>query len=120
MAGTIRKRVWTNRNGEVRIVWQADYFDQRRQRHKKQFPTKKAADAWLSQAKIEVRDGTHTPDSASTTIAEAAELWLQRCRTNGLERGSLRTYEQYLRLAIVPRLGQTRLSRLTAGMVEEF
>jgi integrase len=120
MAGTIRKRTWTNRNGEVRTVWQADYFDQRRQRHKKQFTTKKAADAWLSQAKIEVRDGTHTPDSASATIGEAAELWLQRCRANGLERGSLRTYEQYLRLAIVPRLGQTRLSRLTAGMVEEF
>jgi integrase len=120
MAGTIRKRVWTNRNGEVRIVWQADYFDQRRQRHKKQFPTKKAADAWLSQAKIEVRDGTHTPDSASTTIGEAAELWLQRCRTNALERGSLRTYEQYVRLAIAPLLGQLRLSRLTAAMVEDF
>jgi integrase len=120
MAGTIRKRLWTNRNGDVREVWQADYFDQHHCRHKKQFPTKKAADRWLTGAKKEVFDGTHTPDSATATVADAAELWLQRCRANSLERGTLRAYDQLVRLGVLPLIGKERLARLTRGRAEQF
>src|SRR6476661_4350786 len=98
MAGTIRKRTWTTRKGETKTAWPADYFDQKRQRHTKQFPTKKAADAWLLKARGEVRDGTHTPDSASITVAEAGALFLQRCALEEKERGTLRFYEQVVRL----------------------
>jgi integrase len=120
MAGTIRKRSWTNRNGETRVAWQADYFDQNRVRHKKQFDTKREADRWLLQARGEVRDGVHTPDSVSSTVAGAAELWLKRGESNGLERGSIRAYEQYVRLGINPLIGNIRLSRLTRPRVESF
>jgi hypothetical protein len=92
MAGTIRKRSWKTRKGEVKSAWVADYSDQNGNRHLKTFETKKAADAWLLKARSEVRDGTHTPDSASLTIAEAGKLYLERCATEGLERGSRRAY----------------------------
>src|SRR5580693_7587169 len=65
MAGTIRKRTWVTRKGETKTAWLADYFDQKRNRHTKQFRTKKAADTWLLRARGEVRDGIHTPDSVS-------------------------------------------------------
>jgi integrase len=120
MAGTIRKRTWTTRKGEEKTAWLADYFDQHRKRHTKQFTTKRAADAWLLKVRGEVRDGVHTPDSASVTVEEAAALWLQRATAERLERGSQRTYDQLVRLAITPLLGDTRLARLTRPMVEDF
>jgi integrase len=120
MAGTIRKRTWVTRRGETKTAWLADYFDQNRHRHTKHFATKRAADAWLLQTRGEVRDGMHTPDSTAATVAEAAQLWLRRAATNNLERGSQRAYEQLVRLAIEPLLGQVRLSRLNRPMVETF
>jgi integrase len=120
MAGTIRKRTWVTRKGETKTAWLADYFDQKRKRHTKQFPTKKAADAWLLRARGEVRDGVHTPDSASITVAEAGALFLQRCALDGLERGTQRFYEQVIRLCIDPLLGGSKLARLSSPEVEEF
>jgi hypothetical protein len=74
MAGTIRKRTWVTRRGETKTAWLADYFDQNRHRHTKQFATKRAADAWLLQTRGEVRDGVHTPDSDHADIL-VEELW---------------------------------------------
>jgi integrase len=120
MAGSIRKRTWVTRKGETKTAWLADYFDQKRQRHTKQFPTKKAADAWLLRARGEVRDGIHTPDSASLTIAEAGELWLRRCETDGLERATLLQYRVYLERHVAPLFGRMRLAQLTPPDVEAF
>jgi len=119
MAGTVHKRSWVTRKGEEKTAWVADYFDQHGKRHRKHFATKRAGDAWLTQAKTEVKDGLHTPDAESVTVAEAAELWLTRRKTRLLERGSLRTYGGYVD-HILPLLGQTKLSRLTTPMVEAF
>jgi integrase len=120
MAGTIRKRTWTTRKGESKTAWTANYPDQAGMWHLKTFPTKKAADAWLTKTKKEVMDGTHTPDSATATVADAAGLWLQRCRANNLERGTLRAYDQLVRLGILPFIGEERLSRLSRGRVERL
>jgi integrase len=120
MAGTVRKRSWTTRQGEIKTAWTADYFDQQRNRHTKQFPTKKAANAWLLQARVEVRAGTHTPEADSITVAEAGRLWLERGKTEGLERTTLHNYEGVLRLHIVPQLGRVRLAQLTATAVEAY
>ncbi|HYP63822.1 MAG TPA: site-specific integrase [Acidocella sp.] len=120
MAGTIRKRTWSTRKGVTKTAWLADYFDQKRKRHTKQFPTKKAADAWLLRARGEVRDGIHTPDGASLTIAAAGELWIRRCETDGLERATLLQYRVYLERHIVPTFGRMRLAQLTPPDVEAF
>jgi integrase len=86
----------------------------------KTFKRKKEADAYRARANVEVREGIHTPDSASVTIAEAAAFWLQTCHANHLETATIDTYEQHARLHIKPFLGRVRLSQLTAPMVRDF
>jgi integrase len=89
-------------------------------RHRRTFDTKTAADDWLTTARSEVKAGIHTPDAKSVTVREAARLWLQARTANGLERGSLRAYEQYVRLYTNRHLGAVKLSRLTTPMVAAF
>jgi integrase len=117
MAGTIRKRTWTTRKGEAKTAWLADYFDQNRRRHTKQFPTRKTANAWLLRARSEVRDGIHTPEAESLTVAEAAALWLERGEREGLEHGTMLGYHRCVRLHLDPSIGKVKLARLTTPMV---
>jgi integrase len=119
VAGTVRKRTWATKQGEIKTAWVADYFDQHSARHLKTFPTKTSATAWLAETRIDVLNGIHTPDRNSITVKEAAALWLKR-RERLNERGSLRTYEQYTRLYIIPLLGAKKLSRLNTPTVEAF
>ncbi|HZT88310.1 MAG TPA: site-specific integrase [Stellaceae bacterium] len=116
---SIRKRTWKS-GGENKTAWIADYFDQAGKRHIKTFSTRKAADAWLVAARSEVADGTHTPDHASITVAEAGELWIQTGELEKLERSTLRQYRGHLDLYIKPAIGATKLARLSTPAVETF
>ena len=120
MAGDVRRISWTTSKGVKKQGWLADYSDQHGKRQRKQFKTQAAADSWLLRARCEVRDGIYTPDNARTTVKQAAEEWLRRAALDNLRRGSQRTYEQLVRLAIVPLLGDVRLARLTRPMVGRF
>jgi integrase len=120
MAGTVRKRTRINRQGETTVTWFADYYDQHGVRHRRTFDSKTAADGWLTTTRSEVKAGIHTPDARSITIKEAAGLWLRDRIANGCERGTLRVYEQYVRLYINPHLGAVKLSRLTTPTVAAF
>lgn len=113
---TIRKR--TLPSGKT--VWLASYTDGGGARRFRQFPTKKEADAFLTQARSQVVAGIHTPDSISITIAEASELWLKRCERDGLEATTIRQYATHVRLHILPRIGGMKLSRITAPAVNAF
>lgn len=113
---TIRKR--TLPSGKT--VWLASYTDGGGARRFRQFPTKREADAFLTQAKSQVAAGTHTADSVSITIAEAADLWLKRCERDKLEATTIRQYSTHVRLHITPRIGTMKLSRITAPAVNAF
>jgi integrase len=113
---SVRKRV----SDTGTVAWVTDYRDGAGIRRSKQFATKAAATAFAAKAKIEVTTGVHTPDSASVTVKEAAELWLARARREGLERGTLTYYDEHVRLHIVPLLGSTRLSRLSIPTLTGF
>jgi integrase len=117
---SIRKRTWKTANGEERQSWVVDYVDQHGKRRLKTFEKKKDADTFSTTAKFEVREGTHTADSASITVGAAADLWLTSCRANGLEKSTLAAYEQHVLIHIKPFLGRTKLSQLTAPMVREL
>lgn len=117
---SIHKRTWKTAKGVEKTAWVADYFDQRRKRHIKTFPTKRAADDWLVKARDEVARGVHTPENASITVAEAAALWFQRCELEGLERSTLKQYRNHVDLHILPRLGAEKLARLTTPRIEAF
>ena len=124
---TVRKRTWNTKKGET-TKWVADYSDQNRKRHWKQFKLKKEAEAWLAETRVEVRRGDHTPDSSSVTVAEACALWLDRCRDgtpdeDPLERSTVREYENHTKFYITnPEIGigGTKLAQLTNPMVRQF
>jgi integrase len=113
----VRRRV---RNG-VEEKWIADYFDQYKKRHIKTFARKRDAEMWLAEARIEVKKRVHTPEHKSITVAEAAELWIERAeKIEKLETATVRQYRNHVRLHINPRIGAAKLSDLSTRDVEKF
>jgi integrase len=113
---SVRKRILPS----GKVVYQADYRDGGGRRRARQFEKKREADDFLLQARHEVSQGMHTPDSTSITVAEAGELWLARCRGNQRERTTLKQYRSHLVGHIVPLIGAERLSRLSTPRIEAF
>jgi integrase len=113
---SVRKR--TLPSGEVR--WMLDYRDAGGKRRGKMFATKGAALAYETKARGELAAGTHVADSASITVAEAADIWLAACDAKGLEESTTRAYRNHVKQHIRPFLGDTKLSRLTAPVAQDF
>jgi integrase len=112
------KRVRIAANGEEKIAWVADYHDQHRTRHLKTFKTQKAAKAWLVETQGEVACGVHTPERQSINVYEAAQLWLERARAEGLEKGTCKAYGVMVERHIGPTIGAFKLAQLSTPMLE--
>jgi integrase len=69
---------------------------------------------------VEVRQGTHTAESASVTVREAAEKWLASTNEIGLEKATRDQYRQHVDFHIVPFIGAVKLSQLSVPVVREF
>jgi integrase len=69
------------------------------------FARKKEADAYHARVRVEVREGRHTPDSESITIAEAGRHWIKAAEGNALDRTMVEGYQYLLDAHIVPFLG---------------
>ena len=93
---SVRKRIWKTAAGEERHAWIVDYADQAGKRRMKTFRLKKEADAFETRSRFEITQGTHTPDSASISIAEAADLWIETCAGRRLERSTIDSYRQHI------------------------
>jgi integrase len=122
---SVRKRTWKTAKGEEKQAWIVDYIDGAGKRHIKSFDRKKDADSYSATARVEVREGIHTADSASITVGEAAKKWIETCEHGTtdqppLERSTVEQYRQHVNLHIVPYLGRRRLSELTAPMIRDF
>ena len=70
--------------------------------------------------KVEIGEGTHVADSASITVQEAGELWLESGRRANLEVSTLDQYAQHVRLHLVPLIGREKLSKLTVPFLRAF
>jgi integrase len=116
---SIRKRRWVSR-GQTQSAWVVDYFDQASKRRLKTFATKREADEWAVTALHEVNEGVHSPASASITVAEAFQSWIEHCEAEKLEFGTLRQRRQHLRLHVGPFLGREKLSDLTVPRIHQF
>ena len=117
---SVRKRAWKTAKGEAKEAWVVDYVDQAGQRHIKTFPKKKEADAYHATARVEVRAGEHTPNSASVTVKAAAENWITSCEARNLERRTVESYRQHVKFHILPFIGAIKLSQLSAPLVRKF
>jgi integrase len=117
---TVRKRRWVS-GGKEKFAWIVDYTDQNGKRRIKTFKLKKDSDDWRASTQIEVKEGRHTADQSSVTVAEAAELWIKRSKLNGLRHSTIymRTGELQLHILSSP-IAQMKLSRLTGPMIETF
>jgi integrase len=89
-------------------------------RHIKTWPNKKAAEAHAKQIEKDHGMGVHTPSGQSPTVAAAAADWIRHAKAEGLERTTIDSYEQHVRLHIVPLLGDYKLSELSRPGIERF
>jgi hypothetical protein len=101
---TVRKRQWADAQGKTKTAWFVDYYDGQGKRRRETFATRRAGDSRRLEIENELKSGTHIPDADSITVGEAARQWLQRGVRLNLERGSLRLYDQLVRLGIEPDL----------------
>lgn len=117
---SVRKRSWTTAKGEVKEAWLAVYVDGQGKRRQKVFPRKRAAEAFAAKTVVEVSDGTHVPDAASVTVAEAGKLWIDTTELAGRERTTVEQYRQHVGLHIKPLIGSVKLTALSAPKVRAF
>ncbi|HEV2547010.1 MAG TPA: tyrosine-type recombinase/integrase [Stellaceae bacterium] len=103
-----------------KVYWRLDYRDAAGVRRARSFATKAAAVAYEMQVRGELARGVHVADSASLTVAEAADIWLSSCEANKLEESTTRVYRNHVRKHIKPLLGEVKLSRLTAPVAQGF
>jgi hypothetical protein len=116
---TVTKRHWKTAGGVERSAWIVSYSTAGK-RHIKTFRSKHEAEAWKTETLHEIARGIHTPPTASITVAEAGERWIEQCRTDGLEATTVRQYRQHLDLHIAPFIGPTKLAHLAPASVIDF
>jgi integrase len=116
---SIRKRTWKTK-GVKQTAWVLDYKDQTGTRRLKTFPTRKAAEQWSVDALHEVKQGTHTPASASITVSDGFDLWITACEADGLEYSTIKQRKEHKRLHVDPFIGETKLAALTAPALYDF
>jgi len=117
---SVYRRTWTGAEGRTRVRFVAAYRDQHGRRHNRGFKARKDAKAFLVLTEGEVIRGVHTPEHASITVAEAAELWLKRAELEQLERSTIAAYRGHVRFHVVPLLGAVKLARVSTPVVEAF
>lgn len=115
-----RKRTWTTPNGDKKTAWLVDYKDQSGKRRAKQFRTKKDADEYADRSRTEIRQGVHTHDRDSITVADAAKLRISAAEADKLERSTTKRYEELHRLYIVKRFSEKKLSALTKSDLLDY
>jgi integrase len=103
----IRKRITAGKDGEKTTRQTVDFYDAQGKRRRKDFATKREADAFRIEMEDQKRKGTFRPDADKVTVKEAADLFLKHCRAR-MERGermtrrNFQTYEGYVRNYICP------------------
>ena len=94
---SIRKRFWTTTKGEKRSAWTVDFVDAGGNRERRQFGTKREADAFRVDIESQLRAGSYRPDAAKVSVKDAADLFLEYCegRMKRRERMTRQTFEAY-------------------------
>ena len=74
---TVKKRTWVTSKGEPRTAWKVDFTDQNGQRQRKQFDTKREADAFRVEVEGQIKGGTFRSQAATVTVSEVASDYLE-------------------------------------------
>src|SRR6202012_1483956 len=118
----IRKRIWKNADGSETTRWTADVAGANGHRERRQFDTRREADAFENTTKSQMRAGTFRGDAAKFTVKDAADQYLTYCegrrdRGGRMTRRNYDTMEGHIRNYIcrdpTRHEGKTRPARLT-------
>ncbi len=92
---SVRKRTWRNADGVESTRWIVDVMDANGHRERRQFESRKEADAFRIATEGQIRAGTFRGDAAKFTVADAATLFLEYCegRRKRGERMTQRNYD---------------------------
>lgn len=138
----IRKRTWRTATGEVRTAFAVN-VEGEGARVRKQFATRREADAYRVEIENQKRVGTFRSDASKVTVGEVAERFLAHCeeRRKRKERMTQRNYDVYeghVRNYIAPEaapvttrtnkrlvpftghIGGVKLAHLTTGRVNDY
>jgi integrase len=91
----IRKRTWTNADGAATTVFVADVTDANGHRERRQFESRKEAEAFRIKTEGDMRIGTFRADASKLTVKDAADEFLTYChgRRERRERMTRRNYD---------------------------
>ena len=112
--GFVRKRgsTWT-------AYWLLTIGDQRRQRSKGGFATKRQAQAYLNETLAALQKGDFTEPNRVTVCEYLLERWLPAKKAS-LRTSTWDSYRRNIELHIVPELGRIPLQQLTADRLDRF
>jgi hypothetical protein len=125
---SVRRRTWKTASGEPKTAWVVDYTDNRGDRQRKHFISKKSADAFRIHVEGQMQVGTYRPDADKLTVKDVCESFLEHCagrnqRNERMTRKMLTVYRGHINNHIRHAdhgLGSRKLSQLTARSVGEF
>ncbi|WP_417832562.1 tyrosine-type recombinase/integrase [Terasakiella sp.] len=110
------------RNGKRGVTWQARYRDKKTGKIRyKSFPRRMDAEAFL----VSTHSSDYLHDSDSTSMADAADRWLEVCTTTGrkgrepVEASTARKYAEHAEI-IKEMMGGVMLSQLTPPICNQF
>ncbi|HEX4077480.1 MAG TPA: hypothetical protein VHX61_01215 [Rhizomicrobium sp.] len=91
---SIRKRTWKNSDGVESTSWIVDVVDANGRRERRQFESRKEADAFRVATEGQIRAGTFRGDASKFTVKDAADRFLTSC-DGRRERGERMTRRNY-------------------------
>ncbi len=77
---SIRKRTRKRAGGALTVRWIVDLVDANGHRERRQFESRKEADAFENSTKSAMRAGTFRGEAAKVTVKDAAERFLEHCK----------------------------------------
>ena len=117
---SIRKRTWKT-DGETRSAWAVDWSDTLAARHRRQFPTRREADAFRTEIEDQLRKGLFRSEAQKLTIAELAARYIEYLkgrnrRGEGMTQGTLHNYEGKIRNYILSEDPKATLCRYSSKL----
>jgi len=91
----------------------------KRRQPQRTYKTKREAEAGMAQWLVEIERGTAVVNSRMT-VGEYVAYWLDTSARHRVRATTLESYEQKVRLYIVPGLGTVSLQRLSSAQVQAF
>jgi integrase len=91
---SIRKRTWKNADGAETTRWIVDLVDANGHRERRQFESRKEAEAFRVETEGQMRAGTFRGDAAKLTLKDAADSFLAYCEGRR-QRGERMTRQNY-------------------------